>query len=257
MPSTLSLQRRSSVGTNGFGKHAIDWCCGWHGHFAGGGCAIYYAHSANVSVLRSNGRIAVLVARRDNTPMWKRRIDDDELLAQFVPFSCYRRRRLLDQAGSRQIVVSLLAAELATHDGICCGFVVMPDHVHTIVWFPEPGRLSHFMKQWKQKSSVQLKKFVRGRLRRYSETLGPKDPFWQPRYYSFNLHSEKKAVEKLDYMHFNPVRAGLVGKATDWAWSSARYFEFGEPVGVPLQWVFQEPLVAPQHGHICRMDVVK
>jgi len=54
----------------------------------------------------------------------------------------------------------------------------------------------------------------------------------------FNLYSEKKALEKLDYMHLSPVRAGLVEKAVDRAWSSARYFESGKSVGVPLEWIF-------------------
>jgi len=96
--------------------------------------------------------------------MVKRRIHDDEGHAQFVTFSCYRRRRLLDHPRARQVVISLLATELAVHDGACCGFVVMPDHVHAIVWFRENGRLSHFMKQWKQESSVLLKRLVRGQL---------------------------------------------------------------------------------------------
>ncbi|NQU22166.1 MAG: hypothetical protein HQ567_12855 [Candidatus Nealsonbacteria bacterium] len=87
---------------------------GWHGHFAAAGFAIEYAQSANVSVLRSNERIAGSAASCDNTLMSKRRFYDDELHAQFVTFSCcYRRRRLLDHADSRQIVVSQLATELA------------------------------------------------------------------------------------------------------------------------------------------------
>jgi putative transposase len=56
--------------------------------------------------------------------------------------------------------------------------------------------------------------------------------------YPFNLYSEKKAIEKLDYMHLNPAKAGPVKEATDWAWSSARYFEHGKSVGVPLEWIF-------------------
>ncbi|MHC4398281.1 MAG: hypothetical protein ACYTG0_01225 [Planctomycetota bacterium] len=51
-------------------------------------------------------------------------------------------------------------------------------------------------------------------------------------------YSRKRAVEKIDCMHLNPVRAGLVERATDWAWSSARNFEHGKSVGVPLEWVF-------------------
>ncbi|MFH1923827.1 MAG: transposase, partial [Planctomycetota bacterium] len=139
--------------------------------------------------------------------MARRQIHDDELHAQFVTFSCYRRRRLLDHPRTRQIVMSILAAELVSHGGTCCGFVVMPDHVHAIVWFPEPGRLSAFMQVWKSRSSRQAKKFIRGQLQKYTESFDPKGPFWQPKYYPVNLYTEKKAREKLDYMHANPVRA--------------------------------------------------
>jgi putative transposase len=39
-------------------------------------------------------------------------------------------------------------------------------------------------------------------------------------------------------MHLNPVRAGLVQRAVDWRYSSARYYELGRSVGVPLEWMF-------------------
>lgn len=170
--------------------------------------------------------------------MTNRRVYDNELHAQFVTFSCYRRRRLLDHPRGKQIVISFLAEELSARDGVCPGFVVMPDHVHAIIWFPEPGQLISFMKQWKQRTSLQLKKFVRGQLDQYARSFDRKDPFWQPRYFPFNLYSEKKAKEKHDYMHMNPVRAGLVEKPCDWAWSSAQYYELGQSVGVPIQWIF-------------------
>ena len=170
--------------------------------------------------------------------MAERRIHDDELHAQFVTFSCYRRRRLLDHPRARQVVMGVLTDELQKREGICRGFVVMPDHVHAIVWFPEVGCLSSFMQNWKSRSSRQLKTFVRGRMPEYAKSIDRKEPFWQPKYYPFNLYSRKKAEEKLDYMHLNPVRAGLVRQACEWRWSSARYFEQGKSVGVPLGWVF-------------------
>jgi putative transposase len=42
---------------------------------------------------------------------------------------------------------------------------------------------------------------------------------------------------KLEYMHQNPVKAGLVAMPCDWPWSSARYYESGRPVGVPVAWL--------------------
>ncbi|HEY0984117.1 hypothetical protein [Schlesneria sp.] len=51
-------------------------------------------------------------------------------------------------------------------------------------------------------------------------------PIWQARDYGFHLGSRAKGEEKLDDMHMDPVRAGLVEQARDWRWSSARwYFE--------------------------------
>ncbi len=170
--------------------------------------------------------------------MAKRQIYDDELHAQFVTFSCFRRRRLLDHPYPRQVVMGLLAEELKKRDGVCCGFVVMPDHVHAIVWFPETGCLSPFMQMWKSRTSRLLKKVVRGQMREYAKFLDPKDPFWQAKYYPFSLYTEKKAIEKLDYMHLNPVRAGLVERACDWQWSSAGHYEDGRTAGIPLGWVF-------------------
>ena len=52
-------------------------------------------------------------------------------------------------------------------------------------------------------------------------------PFWQARYYDFNVYTEAKRVEKLDYIHWNPVKRGLVDKPEDWLWSSYRYYQTG------------------------------
>jgi len=72
----------------------------------------------------------------------------------------------------------------------------------------------------------------------YTKSIDSKQPFWQPKYYPLNLYSQQKAQEKLDYMHLNPVRRGLVQQACDWRWSSACYYEQGKRVGVPIGWVF-------------------
>ena len=52
-------------------------------------------------------------------------------------------------------------------------------------------------------------------------------PFWPARYYDFNVHSEEKRVEKLRYMHRNPVRRGLVARPEEWRWSSFRHYRTG------------------------------
>jgi len=68
--------------------------------------------------------------------------------------------------------------------------------------------------------------------------LRAKDPFWQARYYDFNVWSEKKFVEKLRYIHRNPVARGLVNKPEDWPWSSFRHYLTGAEgtVEIESQW---------------------
>jgi len=94
------------------------------------------------------------------------------------------------------------------------------------------------MKSWKQTSSMLLKKMLRGVASIYSSKIPLADPFWQSEYYSFNLYSQQKAEENLECMHKNPVTAGLVERAVDWPWSSARYYLLDEPSVVPLEWIF-------------------
>ncbi len=167
-----------------------------------------------------------------------RRIYDQEQQAHFVTFSCYRRRRMLESPEMRDKLIEILSKKLSRYQGICSGFVVMPDHVHAIVWFRKPGELSLFMKSWKQTSSLILKKMLRGIFPKYAEKIPYEEAFWQPKYYAFNLYTEKKASEKLDYMHRNPVTARLVERAIDWKWSSARHLLIHEPSIVPLEWIF-------------------
>ena len=54
------------------------------------------------------------------------------------------------------------------------------------------------------------------------------EPVWQKRFYDFNVWSEGKRIEKLRYMHRNPVKRGLVASPELWKWSSFRAYALGE-----------------------------
>jgi len=51
---------------------------------------------------------------------------------------------------------------------------------------------------------------------------------WQARFCDFNVWTEHKRIEKLRYMHRNPVKRGLVESPEQWAWSSFRFYLCGE-----------------------------
>jgi putative transposase len=164
----------------------------------------------------------------------KRKIYDDNLHAHFVTFSCFKRRRLLNPDRAKAIVIGNLHAQLRKRNGLCAGFVIMPDHVHAIVWFPQPKQLSGFMNKWKDQSSAAIKQLFAASFPAYWATLDATDGVWQPKYYAFNIYTRKKLDEKLDYMHKNPVEEGLVQRAVDYQWSSARWHILLTPVGIPI-----------------------
>jgi len=167
----------------------------------------------------------------------RRRIADDVLYAHFVTFSIARRRRLLSLDHPKRIVLGVLNSLLEETASRCVGFVLMPDHVHAILWFPRTGRLSRFMHEWKRRSSLTIRAWYREVASHYAADFGEGDRFWQPKYFSFEIDCRTKMEEKLAYMHLNPVRAGIVERATDWNWSSTRWYEDGRSVGVPIEWV--------------------
>ena len=169
--------------------------------------------------------------------MHKRKIYDEEGHAHFVTFSCYKRRRFLDHDDAKRIVLDALGNQMQIQNGRCIGFVIMPDHVHAIVWFPKPNQLSSFIKSWKQKSSLRIKELLRNHLISYAENIDLAEPVWQSGYYDFNVYSERKIQEKLQYMDQNPVARNLVEKDIDWPSSSARFYERGDDVGVPVGWI--------------------
>ena len=168
--------------------------------------------------------------------MVTRRVYDQEKHVHFVTFSCDKRRQYLNPDRAKRIVIGTMGSELAKRNGLCSGFVIMPDHVHTLMWFPEVEQLSSFMDVWKTQTSRSLKNLYRSEFQNYWQHVPETDPIWQARYYGFNLWSRRKLEEKLAYRHQNPVRAGLVERCVDWPWSSARWYEERKSVGTSIKW---------------------
>ncbi len=98
----------------------------------------------------------------------------------------------------------------------------MPEHVHLLVSEPERGELCVVLQMLKQIVSRKLGAATR-------------EPFWQRRYYDFNVWSSAKFGEKLDYMHNNPVRRGLVERPEGWPWSSFRHYATGAEGAVEIE----------------------
>ena len=146
----------------------------------------------------------------------------------FVTFSCHHREPLLGTPRARDVFESVFERVRRWYGFYVCGYVVMPEHVHLLISQPDRGPLSLALQMIKQNVARELR-------------LPEGSPFWLPRYYDFNVSSEAKRVEKLRYIHRNPVRRGLVQRPEDWKWSSFRHYLNGEIgiVEIESQWTVE------------------
>jgi putative transposase len=109
-------------------------------------------------------------------------------------------------------------------------------HVHLLMSEPPERTPSDVLHQLKLAVGKRLRKRkkrgVAGQMElSFANGTEPLKGFWQARFHDFNVYSEGKRKEKLNYMHANPVRRRLVGHAREWPWSS---WEFYWGKGKPL-----------------------
>jgi len=147
----------------------------------------------------------------------------------FITFSCYKRRPNLGTPEARSTFEAALERVRRQYDLCVYGYVVMPEHVHLLVSEPERGTLAQAIQSLKQGVARRL-------------ALRAADSFWLERYYDFNVWNHHKFVEKLRYIHRNPVERGLVERPENWAWSSFRHYLTGDPGTVEIEshWTFRE-----------------
>jgi putative transposase len=147
----------------------------------------------------------------------------------FITFSCYRRLPLLKMARARDVFVKELS-EVRDEMGIrLVGYVVMPEHVHLLIGEPKEGTPSTVLQKLKLRVARKLRK--QGRDHSAGQLEGTEKPlraFWHARFYDFNVYTDGKKQEKLNYMHANPVVRGLVEHPRDWPWSSWTFYWGGE-----------------------------
>jgi len=91
-------------------------------------------------------------------------------------------------------------------------WVVMPNHVHVLIGTMDGHPLHAVVQAWKSFTS-----------RHANRILGRAGTFWQPEYFDRFVRNEAHFEAAVRYIHENPVKAHLVGRAEDWQFSSARH----------------------------------
>jgi putative transposase len=160
---------------------------------------------------------------------------DDNSYAHFITTNTYRNHPFFRDERLSQILLDELGFYSAKLGFALIGYVIMPDHVHLLLWWdseekPELG-ISNIVGRIKTMTSKRAKRYLFYGGVEYVDRLADvgqpiQRPFrlWQPGFYDFNIFSEEKLLEKLNYIHNNPVSAGLVLSPDDYEWSSYRLY---------------------------------
>jgi REP element-mobilizing transposase RayT len=117
-------------------------------------------------------------------------------------------------------------------------YVIMPTHFHAIVGADSQSELTPIMRDLKRHTAWKLVETLKAMgwelpLRAFRKAAeidgrGNEHKVWQEEFHPVALQSEQIFNQKLSYLHENPVRKGLVRKAEDWWYSSARAWLDGE-----------------------------
>jgi REP element-mobilizing transposase RayT len=111
------------------------------------------------------------------------------------------------------LIVDVLEASRRRLGFMLCGYVLMPDHWHALIWPRYPLLIGQVLHDVKKITTLRL-----------HARRGSRGPLWQHQFWDRFVRHEREFQERLEYMHLNPVRKGLVERPEDWRWSSYNNF---------------------------------
>jgi putative transposase len=153
--------------------------------------------------------------------------------AHELTFSCFHRLPLLSKDRTQQWFVDAMRTTRERRHLHIWAYVIMPEHIHIIV-HPQQPRYEVRLIRTGLKVPVQRRalRYLREHSPAFLEKLRDEQPngdvhyrFWQRGGgYDRNITELTTLQQMIEYIHLNPVRRGLVTQATDWPWSSTRFY---------------------------------
>jgi putative transposase len=135
----------------------------------------------------------------------------------FFTVVTHDRRRLLIEPEARAALFNAIRSCRGRFAFETLAGVVLPDHLHCVWQMPEGDW--NYSRRWSL-----IKRFFTQQMR----DQGVEAPFWQPRFWAHRIDDPVDYANHVAYVHFNPVRHGLVARVVDWPWSTFhRYVRAG------------------------------
>ena len=136
----------------------------------------------------------------------------------FITCSCYRRQPLLGTPRRRDLFLTVLEQVRRRYQFVVAGYVVMPEHIHLLIGEPQeknPSTVTQALKLGFARRVLAEAKRKRNPAQDRLFDYAPRH-IWQKRFYDFNVWTKRKRIEKLRYMHCDPVKRGLVASPELW-----------------------------------------
>ena len=142
----------------------------------------------------------------------------------FVTVNLHRSVPALASADEYAVVLRALEESRVRMDSLVGGYVLMPDHWHALLFPRYPLSISRVVQDVKYVSARNLNRLRKSR-----------GAVWQHQFWDRFVRHDKEFRQRLEYMHLNPVRKGLVARPQDWRWSSYNNFDRSERAACPLR----------------------
>jgi len=120
-------------------------------------------------------------------------------------------------AFERSLVLHDLGIIRSKMDFLLLAYVVMPNHIHLLI-YPRGTTLTSVLRTFKARTAHSL-----------NEARHSIGPIWQSRFFDFICRRVHDFWAKVEYIHQNPVAAGLASSADEWPWSSAAVWDAAKP----------------------------
>jgi putative transposase len=128
-------------------------------------------------------------------------------------------------------------------------WVVLPDHMHT-VWTLPPGD-DDFSNRWKAIKIRFVQKLPRTERRSNVRVAKGERGIWQRRFWEHVIRDDNDYARHIDYVHWNPLKHGLVKQVKDWPYSS--FHQYVQQGLYPQDWA-GDPIDEPNPNFGERLD---
>ena len=155
----------------------------------------------------------------------------------FVTGNVVDRRKIFRREDACVAFIEICQRLRVEREGKLVAFVLMPDHFHLVV-NPRDGKIKECIGALKSLSARRLIELFPVGMFLKEQQGDSENQVWQESFKALPLWSSWMIWQKINYIHANPVKAGLVNAAKDYPWSSFRAFYFGtsEPLAVDEGW---------------------